>query len=101
MRGAYRKERNDKLGKARLVVVGPVNCQREECAVTINDEDRCTAIAERGRGLARDHDASGDDDDDKEPSLTPPLLTTGNRLCVCRVGSSEWSSFFCWMNGVL
>ena len=101
MQGAYRKEGNDKLGKVPLCLDDPVNYQREECAVTFNDEDRYTAIAERGRGLARDNDAGGDNDDDKEPSLTPPLLTTGNRLCVCCVGSSEWLSFFCCMNGEL
>ena len=101
MRGAYRKKGNDKLGKVSLCLGNLMNYQREECAVTINDEDRCTAIAERGRGLARDNDAGGDNDDDKEPSLTPPLLTTGNRLCVCCVGSSEWLSFFCCMNGEL
>ena len=40
LRGTYRKEGNDKLGKERLVVDGPVKHERKEWVVTMNDEDQ-------------------------------------------------------------
>ena len=38
MRGAYGQEETNKLGNACLFVGGPVNCERKEWVVTINDE---------------------------------------------------------------
>ena len=40
VRGAYGQEENNLLRNVCLFVGGPVNCQRKECVVTFNDEDR-------------------------------------------------------------
>ena len=71
------------LGRVCLCVVGPVQRQRREYVGTISNRGQSIAKVERVRRVTRDKAVAGDNDDDKEPSFTPPLLTTGNRLSVC------------------
>ena len=52
---------------------------------TINDEDESTTIVEGVRCMVCNAEVTGNDDHDKEPSLTLPLLTTESRMLVlCR-----------------
>ena len=52
VRGAYGQEENNLLRNVCLFVGGPMNCQRKEYVVTINDEDQSNSNS--GEKVAQD-----------------------------------------------